>query len=261
MARPKKAGLDYFPKDVNFYSDRKIRRILAKHGMEGLIVYDYMLCLIYSEDGYFIERDNDLSFDISDALNYKVDESFVDEVINTCLKVNLFNKKVFDQQNKLTSKGIQERYLSAKRTAEISYELNLIPESKSQKQSLKTPDKKDQNPKNIEPQKKHERPEHAKDKYQETINKDDLRAFEFAQQQKPTKFEQRFKMKHWAKIKDKQRFKDYFNDMVDEKGMDYDPDKLIGGLSRLATTWVKNQSKYDDQNQSQTKQTSKIPIK
>lgn len=33
MARTIKTGLDYFPLDVNFLQDRKIRRIIRKHGV------------------------------------------------------------------------------------------------------------------------------------------------------------------------------------------------------------------------------------
>ena len=32
MARPPKTGLDYFPKDVDFYNDYKIMDLLEKYG-------------------------------------------------------------------------------------------------------------------------------------------------------------------------------------------------------------------------------------
>ena len=255
MARPKKPGLDYFPKDVNFYSDRKIRRLLSKHGLNGLIVYDYLLCLVYSENGYYIENDNDICFDIKDGLNNLVSEEFIDEVITSCLNIGLLSKKIYDNHNKLTSKGIQERYLQAKRRAVISkdYDITERKNANQEPEQPKAPEDKKQTPEPF-------RIPHAKDKYKDDYhNKDDLRAFAFVQQQKPTAFEQRFKMPNWRYIKDKKRFVDYFNNIVDEKKLDYDPDVLIPRLCRLATTWRANQDKTDDKQQSATKQTSNIP--
>ena len=69
MARPQKTGLDYFPFDVDFFSDKKIRRLRAKYGNDGVTAYIYILCLIYRDKGYYAEYDDDLILDISDELN------------------------------------------------------------------------------------------------------------------------------------------------------------------------------------------------
>lgn len=252
MARPKKPGLDYFPKDVNFYSDRKIRRLLSKHGLNSLIVYDYLLCLIYSENGYYIENDADIYFDIKDGLNNLVSEEFVEQVLTSCLKFGLLSIAVKEKHNKLTSKGIQERYLQAKRRAVINKDFDVTETKKDNKES-EPPEPERQPRENF-------RIPHAKDKYKDGYyNKDNLRAFAFIQQQKPVDFEQRFKMVHWRYIKDKKKFVNYFDNIVDEKKMDYDPDVLIPRLCRLADTWKDNQQKTEDKYQSATKQTTNIP--
>lgn len=36
MARISKSGLDYFPLDVNFLQDRKVRRISSRHHAAGI---------------------------------------------------------------------------------------------------------------------------------------------------------------------------------------------------------------------------------
>ena len=69
MARPQKTGLDYFPFDVYFFSDKKIRRLRAKYGNDGVTAYIYILCLIYRDKGYYAEYDDDLILDLSDELN------------------------------------------------------------------------------------------------------------------------------------------------------------------------------------------------
>ena len=68
MARPMKNGLTYFPFDVDFFTDKKIKRLRAKYGADGIAVYMYLLCEIY-RSGYYIEYDKDLILDISDELN------------------------------------------------------------------------------------------------------------------------------------------------------------------------------------------------
>lgn len=49
MARPKK-GLDYFPLDVNFMQDRKMRRTYRIHSVLGIVVIIRLLCKLYREN-------------------------------------------------------------------------------------------------------------------------------------------------------------------------------------------------------------------
>ena len=252
MARPKKKGLDYFPKDVNFYSDRKVRRLLSKHGLNSLLVFDYLLCLIYSENGYFINHDEDITFDIKDGLNNLVSEEFVKLVLNSCFDVGLLSYEMDKEYNILTSKGIQNRYLQAKRRGSVDQKYMLV--------ELKDKEEPQQKSSSEQQPSRPDVPPHQKDSYKYAgANTDNLRAFAFAQQQKPRKFSEQFQMKHWRYIKDKKRFIEYFNNIVDEKQIDYNPDVLIPRLCRLATTWVENQKKFDNEKQANTKQTSNIP--
>jgi hypothetical protein len=54
MARPTKSGLAYFNIDTDRYQDTKIKRLKHKHGLAGMAVYDYLLCEIYRDKGFFI---------------------------------------------------------------------------------------------------------------------------------------------------------------------------------------------------------------
>jgi len=113
MARPKKQGLDYFPMDTDIFSDRKIRKLLKDHGSKGFTIFNFVLCEIYRDKGYFVLCDADFIFDVSDKLNMA--ESTVQETINFCVSNGLFDERVFDVKNILTSSAIQLRYKSAKR--------------------------------------------------------------------------------------------------------------------------------------------------
>ena len=39
MSRPPKAGIDYFPLDVDFFTDKKIRILKARYGADGIAIY------------------------------------------------------------------------------------------------------------------------------------------------------------------------------------------------------------------------------
>ena len=54
MARPQKAGLDYFPLDVDIASDEKVEYIEAKHGVAGFGIFIHLLMMIY-RNGYYVE--------------------------------------------------------------------------------------------------------------------------------------------------------------------------------------------------------------
>ena len=49
MARPRKRGLEYFPFDVDFFSDKKIKVLKGRFGADGVMIYIYLLCEVYKE--------------------------------------------------------------------------------------------------------------------------------------------------------------------------------------------------------------------
>lgn len=126
MARTVKTGLEYFPFDIDFFQDLRIRKLIKYQGGKAVTVYALLLCIIY-KDGYYIRWDNELPFVISEQTGY--DEAYIQEVINCCLNIGLFSKELFKAEGVMTSKGIQERYMNinrlCKRTATVS-EYNLL---------------------------------------------------------------------------------------------------------------------------------------
>lgn len=107
MARTSKKGLEYFPMDIDIFSDIKIRKLIKYQGGKAISIYALLLCNIY-KNGYYIEWDEELPFICSELTGF--DEAYVLEVIKTCLSLGLFSKDLFDAEGVLTSKGIQERY-------------------------------------------------------------------------------------------------------------------------------------------------------
>ncbi|MGV0921873.1 DUF4373 domain-containing protein [Empedobacter falsenii] len=121
MARPIKTGLDYFPLDIDFFEDIKIRKLIKYLGAKSISVYAYLLCKIYRE-GYFIKWDIELPFIISEATGLK--EEYVNEVVKFCLRNDLFSENLYNSKNILSSKGIQERYKLICSTAKRKYNIS-----------------------------------------------------------------------------------------------------------------------------------------
>jgi hypothetical protein len=107
MARTKKIGLEYFPFDVDFFSDIKIRKLIKAQSGKAVAVYACLLCSIY-KNGYYMKWDNELPFIISEQTGY--DEVYIQEVIKSCMVFDLFSKQMYEEKGVLTSKGIQIRY-------------------------------------------------------------------------------------------------------------------------------------------------------
>lgn len=112
MARIAKSGLEYFPFDIDFFQDIRIRKLIKRQGGKAVTVYALLLCLIY-KDGYYMQWDEELPFIVSENTGF--DEAYISEVIKTCLTLGLFNKNLFDDEKVLTSKGIQVRYCNIQR--------------------------------------------------------------------------------------------------------------------------------------------------
>ena len=52
MARPLKDGIDYFPFDVGFLQDKKIRLIKGEYGIKGVVIVIQLLCSIKRMDTF-----------------------------------------------------------------------------------------------------------------------------------------------------------------------------------------------------------------
>ena len=111
MARPPKKGIEYYPFDVDFLNNIKVRRILKGCGAGSIAVLLYLLGNIYKDEGYYMVWSEDVSFLIAD--NIGVTEGLVQETLNKALQVDIFNKDLFEKHSKLTSKRVQTRYFFA----------------------------------------------------------------------------------------------------------------------------------------------------
>lgn len=127
MARPLKRGIDYFPLDVNFLQDMKIRKIMKACGNSSISVLVALLATIYRDEGYYAKWDSDAAFLVADIVG--TSEGFVEEVVKKAVQVDFLDKYMFDNEKILTSSGIQIRYKTAsykKKSNDILDKYNLL---------------------------------------------------------------------------------------------------------------------------------------
>lgn len=111
MARPRKDGLDYYPMDVNFLGDIKVKKVIHSHGIQAVAVILHLLGTVYRDNGYYATYDDDLLFITADELN--LEEKYVKDVVEKLLEVDFFSREQAEKNKVLTSIGIQERYRKA----------------------------------------------------------------------------------------------------------------------------------------------------
>jgi len=127
MPRPIKRGLSYFPLDTDFMRDRKVQRLILEYGAEGIAVFIGVLCEIYQTNGYYLPVTGEVYFDIGFTL--QMNEERVKEIVGYCVKIRLFDAKVFKSNRIITSCGVQQRYMLICKRAknEIDKAICLLP--------------------------------------------------------------------------------------------------------------------------------------
>jgi len=117
MARPLKAGLDYFPLDVTL--DEKIELIEAKHGLLGFGLVIKLFQNIY-KNGYYLDATEERLLLLKKRFNVEYD--FIVGVVDSGCKWKIFSEKLFEKHSILTSCGIQKRFIEAtKRRKEVDF--------------------------------------------------------------------------------------------------------------------------------------------
>jgi hypothetical protein len=127
MARPLKEGVDYFSLDC--YMDDKIRMIQAEFGLKGFAIVVKLWQTIYREHGYYCEWNEEKKLLFASEEGADCGPGLINEIVQACIRRDIFSKKLFDKYQILTSRGIQKRYLSitAKRKkAEMKKEYSLV---------------------------------------------------------------------------------------------------------------------------------------
>ena len=109
--RPPKEGIDYAGWSVDmFENDPKIDKLLDAQGACGFLVYFYLCLRAYGSNGYFYRWSYDDVATTARKIGGGVGSETVKNTVGLCLQIGLFDKRLFDRDGILTSRGIQKRY-------------------------------------------------------------------------------------------------------------------------------------------------------
>jgi len=121
--RPPKVGIDYAGWDVNVLDgDPKIDRLIDAQGLPGFVIYFYLCQKAYGSNGYFYEWTLPDAATTARKIGGGIGSQAVEQTVRLCLRVGLFEERLFVGHQILTSRGIQTRFLQVamSRTGNIS---------------------------------------------------------------------------------------------------------------------------------------------
>lgn len=110
-------GLIFFNVDVNIFSDAKIIKLIHRYGPLGLMSYVLVLTHVFMK-GYYLEASpSDLAYILLNGIGGKYinGKNKLQEIILYLAYIDLIDKDMLNQ-NIITSKGIQKRFLVATRS-------------------------------------------------------------------------------------------------------------------------------------------------
>lgn len=105
MPRPQKAGVEYFPLDVE--NDDKLDLIEAEFGLTGFAVIVKLYQRIYKL-GYYCEWNDEVALLFGKRLG--TGGKAVSEIVSAAIRRSLFDEEIYRKYGVLTSRGIQKRY-------------------------------------------------------------------------------------------------------------------------------------------------------
>jgi hypothetical protein len=134
MARPLKSGLEYFPHDCDASTDEKIESLVSVCGLVGYAFYFKMLERIY--------RTSTGELDLSESLQRSIaikkiglSEKKFEKILETCLKLKLFDEDLYKTRKSVTSNGIQRRFSQVLKMRGVWRNTKSFPQGKPYKEN------------------------------------------------------------------------------------------------------------------------------
>lgn len=115
MAGQPKRGLDFAGWDVHMFDDdERFDVLIDAQGWNGFGVFYFICTKAYATNGYFYEwREETSAATIAKRMSGGIKSDTVKQVVQLCLRIGLFDNRLFDRERVLTNKMMQERYMYA----------------------------------------------------------------------------------------------------------------------------------------------------
>lgn len=108
--RPPKEGIDYSEWDVGLFDDPKIEKLMDAQGAQGFTIFFYLCQRAYGTNGYYLPWSYDDSASTARRVGGGVGSKAVENTVNLCLRVGLFDSSLFEGHGILTGRAIQKRF-------------------------------------------------------------------------------------------------------------------------------------------------------
>lgn len=109
MSNKQANSIGYYTVDVGIMDDSKIQKVIARHTWKEVSSFlSWILPLIYGEEGYFYQWDEDSSSLY--ALKSASDKEIGETILMSLIEKGFFNKRIFEEYKVVTSSSVQRRY-------------------------------------------------------------------------------------------------------------------------------------------------------
>ena len=106
-------GLESVAWPVDLFENEKIRKLLTVQGTKGFYIYMYLCQKIFREKGYYCSWCCADGASIAREMCCCIGAGAVEETVNLCLQIGVFDKVLFDRWGILTSSDIQIQFYMA----------------------------------------------------------------------------------------------------------------------------------------------------
>lgn len=110
MARPRKEGIEFSGWDVLVFEDPKIENLVDAHGLDGFAVYFYLCQRAYGLYGYYLPWSTMDAAGVARRIGGGLNGARIDEIVGTCVDLELFHEGLFSSEGILTSRALQRGF-------------------------------------------------------------------------------------------------------------------------------------------------------
>lgn len=132
--RPPKEGIDFAFWDVDLFEDPQIDKLMEGQGCQGFTVYFYLCQRAHGTHGYYLPWGYEDSASTARRIGGGLSSKTVENTVNLCLRVGLFDNSLFVGHGILTGCRLQERFarvLLNRRSKNVLAKYWLLPPEKS----------------------------------------------------------------------------------------------------------------------------------
>lgn len=253
MAREQRHDVDYFPHGCNH--GRKMHIIEDKYGNDGYAVWFKLLEQIGKANHHYIDVSDDLSFMYLVSI-FKVSQSDAESILSDLSKLGAINKDLYLNHRIIYSDKFIESISDAykKRRSKPLKPSEIIRHCANQEnqsaaetiQSAAETIQSDTETYDNAVNQGESIPKGKESKVKESKG-EGTRALNFLKTNYQSRIETDFLLKYASKIENKEKFRDDFNDTVDQEGLEYTDKILFARLGKYARNWIENQQKFKSQ--------------